>query len=183
MHDNAASPWADYWILGIYLDEGSSGFDISHNVSKNSPTEIACNSCGSYTKSDNDGQSATTIANAGIEEPYRGIKNNANIPLPVFSNGSAGLLDGPAERGTFGISAIPDGNRLRVSASSHGAGADLPGTLRVYDQRGALVSSHALEPSPSGTWSVDIGAHPAGRYLAVLDSDKSRHIAQFVRMR
>lgn len=183
MHDSKQSQWADYWILPIYLDEGSSGFDISHNVSVNSPSGVACNVCGSYTQSDNDGKSATTIANAGIEEAYRDIKNNMTIPLPKFSTVPTGVLEGKNERASFGISAIADGNRLRVSGPFHGAGAEVPRMLRVYDRQGALVSSHALEPSPSGAWSFDIGARPAGRYLAVLESDKSRHVAQFVRVR
>lgn len=183
MHDSKQSQWADYWILPIYLDEGSSGFDISHNVSINSPSGVACNRCGAYTQSDNNGQSPTTIANAGIEEPYRDIKNLTTIPLPRFSGGSAGILDGRGGHRSPGIMAIADGNRLRIASSWHGTGADLPGRLGVYDQNGALVSSHVLEPSSSGAWSVDIGRHPAGRYLAVLESDDSRHVAQFVRMR
>lgn len=85
MHDISGSQWADYWINGIYLDEGSSGFDISHNVFSNAPSGIACNSCGSYTQSDNAGQLASTIANAGIEPAYSDIKNKLTIPLPDFS--------------------------------------------------------------------------------------------------
>lgn len=84
MHDISASKWADYWICPIYLDEGSSGFDVSHNVAVNAPGGVACNSCGAYTKSDNEGTSATTIASAGIEAAYSDIKTLA-IPLPDFS--------------------------------------------------------------------------------------------------
>jgi Right handed beta helix region len=46
MHDISQSTWADYWLIGIYLDEGSSGFDVSHNVFSASPTGVGCNSCG-----------------------------------------------------------------------------------------------------------------------------------------
>ncbi len=183
IHDLAGSSWADYWICPIYLDEGSSGFDVSHNVFERAPSGVACNSCGTHTKSDNDGRSATTIANAGLQPAYRDIAKLAPIPLPKFSNTSAGVLDGRGGHRSPGISAFADGNRLRIASSSHGTGADLPGRLMVYDQNGALVSSHALEPSPSGAWSVDIGQHPAGRYLAVLETDNSRQVAQFVRMR
>lgn len=183
IHDLAGSSWADYWICPIYLDEGSSGFDVSHNVFERAPSGVACNSCGTHTKSDNEGKLASTIENAGLEPAYRDIAKLTTIPLPKFSSTSTGILDGRVDRATFGISAIADGNRLRIASSSHGTGTDLPGALRIYDPHGALVSSHALEPSPSGAWSVDIGRHPAGRYLAVLESDKSRHVAQFVRMR
>lgn len=84
IHDIAASKWADYWIVAIYLDEGTSGYDVSHNVFANAPSGVACNSCGTYTESDNKGQSATTIANAGIESAFAEIKNNQVIPMPVF---------------------------------------------------------------------------------------------------
>ncbi len=86
IHDIAASKWADYWIVAIYLDEGTSGYDVSHNVFQNAPSGVACNSCGTYTESDNNGQSATTIANAGIESAYSDIKNKVTLPLPVFAN-------------------------------------------------------------------------------------------------
>jgi len=85
IHDFGGSQWADYWIVSIYLDEGTSGYDVSHNVFVNSPSGVACNSCGAYTESDNAGTSATTIANAGIEPAYSDIKNNLTIPLPDFA--------------------------------------------------------------------------------------------------
>jgi hypothetical protein len=83
IHDISQSPWADYWVCPIYLDEGSSGFDVSHNVFQNAPGGVACNSCGAYTQSDNDGASATTIASAGIEAAYAGVKNAA-LPAVRF---------------------------------------------------------------------------------------------------
>jgi len=85
IHDFGVSQWADYWIVSIYLDEGTSGYNVSHNVFANSPTGVACNSCGAYTESDNAGQSANTIANAGIEPAYNDMKNKLTIPLPVFA--------------------------------------------------------------------------------------------------
>lgn len=83
--DVTASKYADYWVLPIYLDEGSSGFDVSHNVFNSAPSGVACNQCGSYTQSDNDGQSETTKTYAGIESPYKYILNITEIPLPDFS--------------------------------------------------------------------------------------------------
>lgn len=84
MHDIVGSQWADYWINGIYLDEGSSGFDVAHNVFVSAPSGVACNSCGSHTKSDNEGKLASTIENAGIEAPYRDIKQNMTLPKADF---------------------------------------------------------------------------------------------------
>lgn len=83
--DVSGSKYADYWVLPIYLDEGSSGFDVSHNVYDRAPSGVACNQCGHYTQSDNDGHSAFVTDNAGIEGPYRYIKNISEIPLPDFS--------------------------------------------------------------------------------------------------
>lgn len=85
MHDIFQSKWADYWILPIYLDEGSSGFDVSHNVSVNAPVGVATNQAGSFIKSDNDGKDPNTITNAGIEKDFEWIKNNIILPLPNFS--------------------------------------------------------------------------------------------------
>jgi len=85
IHDMSASTWADYWIVSIYLDEGTSGYDVSHNVFVNAPNQVACNSCGTYTQSDNAGTSATTISGAGIEPAYSDIEKHLTIPLPDFS--------------------------------------------------------------------------------------------------
>ncbi len=83
--DISASKYADYWVLPIYLDEGSSGFDVSHNVYSRAPGGVACNQCGTYTKDDNDGQSSFVKDNAGIESAYKYILNISEIPLPDFS--------------------------------------------------------------------------------------------------
>ncbi len=83
--DISASKYADYWVLPIYLDEGSSGFDVSHNVYNRAPNGVACNQCGSYTQSDNDGHSSFVMENAGIEGPYKFLLDIKEIPLPDFS--------------------------------------------------------------------------------------------------
>ncbi|NLB64706.1 MAG: carbohydrate-binding protein [Fibrobacter sp.] len=82
IHDIAASKWADYWVCPIYLDEGSSGFDVSDNVFVNAPSGVACNWCGDYTESNNNGRDPNTIQNAGIQEKYRHIKDIDDIPIP-----------------------------------------------------------------------------------------------------
>jgi hypothetical protein len=83
-HDISASKWSDYWTCPIYLDEGSSGFTVAHNVAVNAPKGTACNQCGTNTTTDNDGNSPEVIANAGIEDAFADILNYT-IPLPDFS--------------------------------------------------------------------------------------------------
>lgn len=85
MHDISQSKWADYWILPIYLDEGSSGYDVSNNVSVNAPSGVATNQAGDFTQSNNNGKDPNTIAKAGIEAEFKWIKNNTILPLPNFS--------------------------------------------------------------------------------------------------
>lgn len=83
--DVSASKYADYWVLPIYLDEGSSGFDVSHNVYDRAPSGVACNQCGHYTQSDNDGHSSLVTTYAGIESAYKYLLDIKDIPLPDFS--------------------------------------------------------------------------------------------------
>lgn len=183
IHDLVASQWADYWICAIYLDEGSSGFDVSHNVFVNAPSGVACNSCGTHTKSDNEGKSSTTIANAGIEAAYKDIANLVSIPLPKFAATPTGVVGERTRASAAGVVAVVDGDVLRVATPFHGAGAETPSALRVYDPNGALLAGYALEPSPSGAWVVRLPAVVRGRCVAVLQTDRNRHVAQFVRMR
>ena len=183
MHDSKQSQWADYWILPIYLDEGSSGFDISHNVSVNSPSGVACNVCGSYTQSDNNGNSATTIANAGIEEPYRDIKNNTTIPLASFAAVPSGI-SGTREVGMHaGITATLAGNTLVVASPLKGIGTETTNSLSIFNTKGELVARYVLAPSSSGTWSLDFTNRTGSRFLAVLESGKSRWSTQFLDLR
>ncbi len=171
MHDSKQSQWADYWILPIYLDEGSSGFDISHNVSVNSPSGVACNVCGSYTQSDNNGQSATTIANAGIEAPYADMKNKTKIPLPDFSSPSSIIGRGGLSNGReFGLRL--EGNTLQTTATT--------GVLSVYGPHGTLVGRQVLGDRPA---ALSLAGHPDGRYFAVLETATDRRTAAFALVR
>lgn len=183
IHDLTASQWADYWICAIYLDEGSSGFDVSHNVFVNAPSGVACNSCGSYTKSDNEGKLASTMENAGIESSYRDIAKLTTIPLPTFAVVPSGI-SGTREIGArTGISATLASNRLFVSSPLKGIGAETPKTLSVFNPKGELVARYTLAPSASGAWNLDFANRPEGRFLAVLESDKSRYSTQFLDLR
>lgn len=179
MHDSKQSQWADYWILPIYLDEGSSGFDISHNVSINSPSGVACNRCGAYTQSDNNGQSATTIANAGIEAPYADMKTKTKIPLPDFAMASSivGRGIGNAALSSNLSASLRDG-RLVVQLPQ---GIER-GTLSVYGQQGRLVARAALDGA-SGAYAFDLSSEQAGRYLAVLQTGEVRQSVSIAKVR
>lgn len=83
--DISASQWADYWVLPIYLDEGSSGFEVSDNVYDRAPSGNAANQAGSNYCHDNDGHSQTVINNAGIEKDFQGIFSVKVTILPDFS--------------------------------------------------------------------------------------------------
>ena len=86
IHDYACSKWADYGCNGLYLDEKTSGYNVSHNVMVNCPTNIAQNGTGTNTITDNGGNPSgaqNTIATAGIEASYADIKT-LTAPLPSF---------------------------------------------------------------------------------------------------
>ncbi len=84
LHDFQKSTWADYDDHGIYMDEQTGGYTVSHNVLVNCPT-LFKNSIGANdTITDNSGMLATTISAAGLEPAYASIKTNLEIPLPVF---------------------------------------------------------------------------------------------------
>lgn len=181
MHDNTASQWADYWILGIYLDEGSSGFDISHNVSKNSPGNIACNVCGSYTQSDNSGSASSTISGAGIEPAYADMKNKLPIPLPDFSTTTS--LRGREVQGlprSANLSATLRDGELLVRVPQGAAVGN--GSVSVYGQQGRLVARAPLDGS-AGAMAFDLSGERMGRYLVVLRSGESREIAPVFKLR
>ncbi|HNY31833.1 MAG TPA: right-handed parallel beta-helix repeat-containing protein [Fibrobacteria bacterium] len=179
MHDSKQSQWADYWILPIYLDEGSSGFDISHNVSVNSPSGVACNVCGSYTQSDNNGTSATTIANAGIEPAYADIKSKVAIPVPQFSSTGEGL----ARRGkvpTFGVRMV--GHELVVDASSSGGRAPGSMTVSVHTQSGRLVAAREVEAGRMLPVVFDLSAQRSGTFLVSRSIDGERASVGLVKL-
>jgi len=182
MHDNTASTWADYWILGIYLDEGSSGFDISHNVSKNSPGNIACNSCGTYTSSDNAGSLASTIANAGIESSYGDIKTKTTLPVADFQEGSTGVSRSGAHA-LGALSASMRGSRLEVRIPGARTDAAESRVVGVYSQQGRLVVERALEASTPGIVSFDLSRETPGLYLVRLRSEASDLSASVAKVR
>ncbi len=87
IHDVTTSQWSDYWILPIYLDEGSSGFAVENNSYKDAPSGVGENQPGYYTKKNNDGYIASVAEAAGLQGNYKNLGERINnIPLPNFSN-------------------------------------------------------------------------------------------------
>ena len=70
LHDISASQWSDYWILPIYLDEGSSGFEVAYNVFERAPDGAVEHMASGNYLHDNNGHDANTIANAGLQSDY-----------------------------------------------------------------------------------------------------------------
>jgi len=83
IHDFSQASWADYQIGGLYLDEQTSGYTVSNNVSVNAPTSILQNKNGSNSVSPLMTSGSSIISAAGIEAAYADIKN-LTLPVPTF---------------------------------------------------------------------------------------------------
>ena len=87
LHDYSASKWSDYWVLPIYLDEGSSGFTVENNSYKNAPSGVGRNAPGQFTERNNGGYIASVADAAGLQGEFKNIGERINnIPLADFSN-------------------------------------------------------------------------------------------------
>ena len=87
LHDYSASKWSDYWVLPIYLDEGSSGFAVENNSYKNAPSGVGRNAPGQFTERNNGGYIASVADAAGLQGEFKNIGERINnIPLADFSN-------------------------------------------------------------------------------------------------
>ncbi len=87
LHDYSASKWSDYWVLPIYLDEGSSGFVVENNSYRNAPSGVGRNQPGQFTERNNGGYIASVADAAGLQGEFKKIGEKINnIPLPDFSN-------------------------------------------------------------------------------------------------
>jgi hypothetical protein len=86
LHDFGGSPWADAPAQAYYLNDGTSGYTVMHNLMTNVPNgSIAINAAGN-TVSDNGPNPAgasNTMAAAGIEPGYADIKA-LGIPAASF---------------------------------------------------------------------------------------------------
>ncbi len=87
LHDYSASKWSDYWVLPIYLDEGSSGFTVENNSYRNAPSGVGRNQAGQFTERNNGGYIESVAAAAGLQGEFKNIADKiSNIPLADFSN-------------------------------------------------------------------------------------------------
>ena len=90
LHDYGASKWSDYWVLPIYLDEGSSGFTVENNSYKNSPSGIGRNAAGQYTEKNNGGYIESVAQAAGLQGEFKSIGDRiSSIPLADFNGAVA----------------------------------------------------------------------------------------------
>ena len=86
IHDISQSKWSDYWILPIYLDEGSSGFTVENNSYQNAPSGVGRNQPGQFTERNNSGYNASVAAAAGLQGEFKNISERiTSIPLADFN--------------------------------------------------------------------------------------------------
>jgi hypothetical protein len=86
LHDFGQSAWADYPAEGMYLNEGSAGFTVAHNVMQSTPGLSVSPNTGSNLLTDNSSHPAAAediMAQAGIEPAYLDIKTLA-LPAAAF---------------------------------------------------------------------------------------------------
>lgn len=86
LHDISTSPWADYQAQGLFLDEQTAGYTVSHNVMVRTPGVLSSLTAGSNPVVDNGANlsgAQSTIAAAGIEPAYADIKTFA-LPAASF---------------------------------------------------------------------------------------------------
>lgn len=86
LHDFGGSPWADYPAIGLYLNEGTTGYTVAHNVMINTPGLSVASNTGSNLLTDNGAHISRAdeiMAEAGIEPAYADIKT-LSIPPAVF---------------------------------------------------------------------------------------------------
>lgn len=83
--DISASSFADYWVLPVYLDEGSSGFEVANNVYDRAPSGNASNQPGYNNCHDNSGHDPNVVQNAGIQSGYKNILSKEINVIPDFS--------------------------------------------------------------------------------------------------
>lgn len=148
LHDFTTPTWADYADFSLYLDEGTSGYTVSHNVIANAPAGVHFNGTAAYnTQSDNDAAAATTIAAAGIEPAYADIKASATIPIPVFpsSSGGGGGTGGTPSGGSQATGGAQASGGAGATSTNGGGGSGVGG------QTGTAAGSGGTGPGSAGS--------------------------------
>jgi len=86
LHDISQTEWHDYAVQGLFLDEGTSGYTVAHNLMVNTPGSLISQNAGANLVTDNgvnpSGADDTSAA-AGIEPLYSDIKDLAKA-IPAF---------------------------------------------------------------------------------------------------
>lgn len=179
MHDVSQSKWSDYWVLPIYLDEGSSGFTVKENVYKDAPAGIGQNQAGSNTlQQDGSYYSADVVNNAGPGEGFKNLAEKiSSVPLADFSNTvpQAPFIDGLVipgiiqaenyDEGGQGVSFndkdfVNEGNVYREDGVDV-VGLDCADTLNTVDCKG-----YAVGYTNAGEWmEYTVNVVAAGKYL------------------
>ncbi|MBR0503308.1 MAG: carbohydrate-binding protein [Paludibacteraceae bacterium] len=172
----SASEWADYWVCPIYLDEGTSGFNVSYNVAENAPDGIACNSCVNYTQNP-DTKDASKLEEtrryAGIESKYSYIKEITAIPDVGFVDyfqqepfierlSIPGLIEAENyDKGGAGI-AYSDQDAANTEAFYRNDGVDIVTVLPDMDESGG----YAVGYTNAGEWmEYSVNVMYAGNYI------------------
>jgi MYXO-CTERM domain-containing protein len=159
IHDFQKSQWVDYGDHGLYLDEQTSGYTVSHNVLANCPA-ISTNHPGTNTMSDNAGSLASTISGAGIESAYVDIKKNLTIPIPAFASSSGGTSgacgNSSGAGGAGGTTSVGGSTGSGGSRNTGGAG----GTGGAKNSGGAPVTGGTT--SAGGTTGASSGMSAGG---------------------
>jgi hypothetical protein len=163
LHDFQKSQWADYGDHGLYLDEQTSGYSVSHNVLVNCPA-ISTNHPGTNTMSDNAGTLASTISAAGIEPAYVDIKANLAIPVPTFGNSGS---DGG---GTTGACTNVGGAGGTGGASGAGGAGGTGGATGAGGVTGAGGSRNTGGATGTGGATRTGGATNAGGTMSTTKS-------------
>jgi hypothetical protein len=85
-HDFAMSQWADFSTESIFLNDGTVGYNVAHNVMDSPQAFLLSPNAGANTSDDNGPNpngAQNTMAVAGIEPSYSDIKN-LTIPVATF---------------------------------------------------------------------------------------------------
>ncbi len=84
LHDFGQSQWADYAADGLFLDEGTTGYTVAHNLMVNTPGSLISQSAGSNMVTDNGASPAgaeNTLTSAGIEPSYADVSALPNTTV------------------------------------------------------------------------------------------------------
>ncbi|GGD93785.1 discoidin domain-containing protein [Paenibacillus nasutitermitis] len=169
---------ACYPIAGIYMDQESSGMSVNNNVIVNVPNKINLGNgvpALPNTFSNNDGTSATTISNSGIESAYQDIKSG-NAPTELAqgktataSTSNPGYGPGTAVDGNNSTGWAPAGT---TGTPNHWWQVDL-GASRTIKQVNVVTRQDVDQPSTRKNFEVRASNDPNFGTYAVMATQSS----------